>query len=99
MVKLIISTAIFIAVAGCASSVPQDVESPTSTAAVANVANNTATADTEGDRMICRRESITGSHRVEKICRLKSDIDKERQATQLTLRNMNRGISGTGNAE
>lgn len=56
----------------------------------------TAAAATEpGDEMICHRERMTGSHRLERVCRLKSDMDKTREETQKALRRMDRQTSAS----
>ena len=38
------------------------------------------------DELICRREKLTGSHRLMKICRYRSNIDATRKETQAILR-------------
>jgi len=50
------------------------------------------------DELICHRERLTGTHRVERICRFKSDIDESRKATQRTLQEMTRGTSASANS-
>ncbi len=40
----------------------------------------------EGDRVICRRVTPTGSHRSKTICRTVSEANIEREAAQDTLR-------------
>lgn len=39
------------------------------------------------DELICRRVHVTGSHRPEKICRYRSELDAARDETQKSLRN------------
>ena len=43
------------------------------------------------DELVCWRERTLGSHRLEKICRFRSEIDAEREETQRGLREAQRG--------
>jgi len=105
MIRLFISVAVFIAVAGCASSAPQATASGatatnTASGVVANVDSGsddvvdvievptvakTAVVD-KGDEMVCHRERMTGSHRFEKICRTRAEIEETRRSTSKALR-------------
>lgn len=53
----------------------------------------TATAPNAGqqDELVCWRERTLGSHRLEKICRFRSEIEAEREETQRGLREAQRG--------
>ncbi|NIV17639.1 MAG: hypothetical protein GWN47_04340 [Woeseiaceae bacterium] len=56
-------------------------------------AAKTATAPDSGkrDELVCWRERSLGSHRFEKICRFRSEIEDERKDTQRSMRKAQRG--------
>ena len=47
------------------------------------------------EQLICRREKTTGSHRVTRICRTRSQIDEERDASQKMVRDATRLPDGS----
>ena len=51
------------------------------------------------DEWICHTEQTTGTHRREKVCRRRSEIDASRSATHRTLREMDRRSSATANSD
>lgn len=57
-----------------------------------------AVAETR-DELICKRVRLTGSHRLEKICRPRSQIEAEMRETQQTMREMQMGTSHSGPAK
>lgn len=42
--------------------------------------------------LVCRREKITGSHRVTRVCRRRVDIDRRRAEDQETIRKIADGV-------
>lgn len=47
------------------------------------------------DKLICRREKTTGSHRVTRVCRKRSQIEAERDAGQTMVRDAIRAPDGS----
>ena len=117
MIRLFISAAVLIAVAGCATSAPQATTSAPDNSAnvvVANVQNDsdslidvievpevhqTTVVKQRDDELICHREHVTGTHRTQKICRRRSDIDATRESTQRALRKMSLGTGAAANSD
>ena len=50
-----------------------------------------APASSQRDELVCWRERSLGSHRYEKICRFRSEMEDERKVTQRSLREAQRG--------
>ena len=82
-----------------ATASSSDDESVIEMAKVAPVAKTAALASQPRDELICHRERSTGSHRLEKVCRLRSEIDETREETQKVLRRMQKqtGASAPSN--
>ena len=58
----------------------------------------TAVAETR-DEMVCRLERLTGSHRLEKFCRPRSQIEEEMRETQQVMREMGMRTNHSGPAK
>ena len=89
MIRLITLSAFALVLAACASTEPQD----DTEIASARMATATSVAEIEekvdeGDKLVCVRERVTGSNRMEKVCRFQSEIDRDRQATQQGVRQL-----------
>ena len=56
-------------------------------------ANGTEGAETgqKKDKLVCRKERVTGSHFKKRVCRYESDREAERTATQSQMRRMGVG--------
>lgn len=91
MNRLVGLSFIIIGLAACASSGPQD-ELQAANASVSPPAESSWADDGEvrTDILVCVRERVTGSNRMEKICRYQSEIDKDRLATQDGIRQLGR---------
>ena len=53
-----------------------------------------AADEPHGDELICRREKTTGSHRVTRICRTRTQVEREREASQTMVRDAMRAPDG-----
>ena len=56
---------------------------------------NVAAVPETRDEMVCRRVRLTGSHRLEKICRPRSEINETMRDTQEAVRRMERSTQAT----
>lgn len=55
-----------------------------------------AQKENDEDKWVCRREKITGSNRSQRICRLQSDIVRERKEARESLQRAHRGEAKSG---
>ncbi|MEE8118084.1 MAG: hypothetical protein V3T39_00860 [Gammaproteobacteria bacterium] len=87
--------------AGCASN-PQGTfataraESTNAEETHTLAATNSSKADKNGDRMVCRVEKRTGSHRSHKVCRYADDIRTDSARSQRELDRNSRIGSASG---
>ena len=73
-----------------ATASPSDDESAVEMIEVPPLEKTAAAVPEQRSEMVCHRERVTGSHRFEKICRLRSDMDKTREETHRALRRLDR---------
>jgi hypothetical protein len=74
---------LFALLAGCASSTGDQV-------AVVDAGEDeqlTASTTESPNDVICRRQRVTGSHRMEKVCRTRAEIEQTTDETQRSIRN------------
>lgn len=50
----------------------------------------TATVQKQSDELVCWRERLTGSNRLERICRYKSEIEATREESQRAMKRLTR---------
>ncbi len=76
----------------------QAVESTEADAAAAGSADETpaVSSATTQQEWICRRERMTGTHYMVKICRPRYKIDEDMRKTQENMRDMQRSASNSG---
>lgn len=84
------------AVAGSeATAGAKDEESTIESVEAPQVALTSAPVPEAIDELVCHRERVTGTHRMEKICRYRSEMDRTREETQRALRKMDRQTSAS----
>ena len=60
---------------------------------VPKMANIPAQANTlDSNKLVCRREKSTGSHRVTRVCHTRADIKRRRAADQVAVKKISDGI-------
>ena len=62
---------------------------------VPDVSEMPVVATSQNSELVCRNERQLGTHMRTRVCRWRVDIERERHATQTTLRNMSRGINSS----
>lgn len=94
-----------IAPANVTAEATQPVAAPQTETNIKNVATSESgkvtmvkTTDDEEDKIICRREFVTGSHFRKKVCRRASDLAARAEEDKAALRQMRAVRSGSENA-
>ena len=64
---------------------------------VANISDQANIPDSSG--LVCRREKITGSHRVTRVCRTRAEIERRRTEDQTMINKLRRKPVGSAITE
>ena len=73
-----------------------DVESAPADATDDESAEKVASSATTQQEWLCRRERLTGTHYMVKICRPRYKVDEDMRLTQENMRDMQRSASNSG---
>lgn len=90
--KLFVRSLMIAALCGCATT-QQSRPAPNT---AAGQGEEVASAEDSGDRVVCRKETVIGSHRKQRVCRRESDSQRQRDAAQGQMGRTTSGPAAAG---